>query len=182
MTFLPNNYQAPTPNSNYFKPQKGVNKVRVMDEAIVGYLYWNVDNKPVRQAQAFKLMPPDIRIEGDGNVGKIKHFWAFPVYDYADGQIKIWEVTQSSIQGQLKQKVENRNGIAINNDIVLTRTGDGLLTEYEVDMLDATPTPKEAVQAYINKPVNLEALFEGADPFAVTQAEPAPISVEDIPF
>ncbi|MCI0528121.1 MAG: hypothetical protein L0Y56_11850, partial [Nitrospira sp.] len=62
-------------------------------------------------------------------------------------------------------------------DISVTRTGDGMDTEYQL-----TPKPKkkmdEAVLELIkNTPVRLEALFDGEDPFDTNSPEAVAASV-----
>ena len=190
MTFLPENYDLPKTNSKYMKLEKGANKFRVLDNAVTGYIYWNVDNKPVRQEEQFDFLPADIRMEADKDgkttPSRIKHFWAFPVWDYSDSQVKILEITQSSIQSALKSKVENRNGVATGNDIVITRSGDGLGTDYEVDMLDASPLTPEIKKVWEATSIDLTALFRGDDPYSTTTTTTAKVDsevdVEDIPF
>ena len=49
--FLPENYKSP--EGNYMKLQDGENTFRVLSSAIVGWEYWNRDNKPVRSEKDF---------------------------------------------------------------------------------------------------------------------------------
>lgn len=167
MTFLEKGYEVPQAGSNYMRLQKGTNKFRILSSAIVGYEYWNVDKKPVRQREKPKMTPADIRMEEDGSPSDFKHFWAFVVWDYADNTVKILEITQATIQRGMKMKIDNRKGDAKGYDFIITRTGDGLGTEYDIDALDPAPLSQEAEKAYNARPVNLEALFEGKDPFEV---------------
>jgi hypothetical protein len=47
----------------------------------------------------------------------------------------------------------------------VNRKGENLETEYSVVPSPAQPTTKEVFQAYKEKPMNLEALFTGGNPF-----------------
>lgn len=158
MTFLPENYK--TPEGNYFKFQEGENTFRVLSSAVIGYEYFNKDNKPIRSKTPFTYTPPDIK-EG----GSIKHFWAFLVWSYRAEKQQILEVTQSGIQSAIKALVSNPKwGDPKGYDITISRTGSGLETEYTImpnphSELDVTP-----------QAVNLEALFEGEDPFKFNEA------------
>jgi hypothetical protein len=47
----------------------------------------------------------------------------------------------------------------------VNRKGEGLETEYSVVPSPANPTPEPILQAYKEKPINLQALFSGGNPF-----------------
>ena len=70
----------------------------------------------------------------------------------------------------MKIKIDNRKGDAKGYDFIVTKAGKGLLTDYDIDAGDSEPLPKEIEDAYNARPVNLEALYTGGDPFA-TNAE-----------
>lgn len=168
MTFLPQTYQIPDSKSGYFKLKDGKNRFRILSPAITGYEYWNLDNKPVRQKEQFNVIPLDIKLNNDGTYSQIKHFWAFLVWSYDQKMVQILEITQASIQRQMKTKIDNREGKATENDFVVTRSGTGFDTEYDVDILDPSPVPTDAVVAMKAKKINLEALYGGGDPFSAS--------------
>ena len=156
--FLPENYKSP--EGNYMKLQDGENTFRVLSSAIVGWEYWNRDNKPVRSEKDFVQTPADIRME-DGKPSSIKHFWAFLVYNHRAEKQQILEITQSSIQNAIRALVQNPKwGDPKKYDITITRSGSGFDTEYTV-----MPNPHTELEI---KPinVNLNALYTGGDPFA----------------
>jgi hypothetical protein len=173
MTFLPNTYNIPQVPSAYMKFQQGQNKFRILSPAITGFEYWNKENKPVRSKENWKVIPQDIKIGDDGFPTPIKHFWAFAVWNYEEKMVQILEITQSSIQRGLKIKIDNREGKATENDFIITREGKGFDTEYDIDVADPTPLAPEIEAEYKAKNVDLEALFTGADPFAVQGTKPA---------
>jgi hypothetical protein len=112
-------------------------------------------------------LPVDIRVEDDGTYSKIKHFWAFVVYNYDAKQIQILEVTQKSIMNGIKALVDNvKWGDPKRYDITITRTGEKLNTEYSVQPNPHEPLADDIKDLYEHTSVNLEALFDGADPFA----------------
>lgn len=165
MSFLPKQYEVPESSSSYMKLKQGRNKFRILSSAIVGYEYWNKDNKPVRLKAQPDLIPDDIKLDLQGFPTNIKHFWAFVVWNYAENAVQILELTQATIQRGLKIKIDNREGKATENDFIVTRTGEGLTTEYDIDVAEASPVPAEAEIAYQSKSIDLNALFTGGDPF-----------------
>jgi hypothetical protein len=164
-SWLPTDYKRPEPQGgNYMKFQDGPNKVRVLSAPLIGYMYWTKDNKPVRQAQPFDGVPADARLD-DGKF-KPKHFWAFVVWNYASGALQILEITQASIQGPIQDLALNADwGDPRDYDLTITKKGEGLDTEYSVQPAPHKAVPEDAHRAYRESRINLEALFEGKDPF-----------------
>lgn len=186
--FLPKDYKVPVTGGNYMKLQDGNNEFRILSTALIGFGYWNTDNKPVRSTTMWESVPEDIKLDIKGNPTSIKHFWAFTVWNYASKSIQILEITQSTIQGAIEALVRNPKwGNPKDYDISVTRKGSGLETEYSV-----VPNPKQEIEADIlaqfkEKNPNLEALLSGQDPFGskgkVTETGmPKDIEPEDIPF
>jgi hypothetical protein len=183
-SFLPENYERPAASGgNYAKLEDGPNKYRILSPAVVGFLYWNADNKPVRLKEKPEQSPEDIRVE-NGKPDRIKHFWAFAVWSYRENRVQILEITQASIQGPLEDLVLSEDwGDPTEYDITITKKGQKLDTEYTVQPSPNKPMPVEADKAYRSTKVDLEALYRGADPFAV-QIEGAAqdIPAQDNPF
>lgn len=158
--FLPSNYEVPQSEGNYMKLKQGSNTLRVLSSAIVGYEYWNKESKPIRSRVPFTETPDDAKL--DNGQFKPKHFWAFLVYNYDAKKVQILEVTQSTIQSAIEALVKNPKwGTPLKYDICITREGEKLDTEYAV-----VPEPHSDAPVLNIPPVNLEALFSGADPFA----------------
>lgn len=181
MNFLPPNYEAPKTEGNYFKFKKGSNTFRILSPAIVGYEYWNKDNKPVRSVEPWEERPEDMKADGT-----VKYFMAFVVWNYDAKKAQILEITQKTIREAIEGLAMNKKwGDPSKYDIVVEAKGDGLEREYSV-----LPEPhSEAPKVDISK-INLEALFSGADPFnSVAQDKPSEIdpfkdepNPEDVPF
>jgi len=146
---------------NYMKLEDGQNKFRILSEAITGYEVWTVENKPLRFSAYPKSMPGNIRPDS-----KVKHFWAMAVWNYAAEAVQVLELTQSSIRDQIHDyyKLEEY-GEPVGYDINITRRGEGLDTEYTVQALPPKPMAEHIRKAFEEKTVNLEALFDGNNPF-----------------
>jgi hypothetical protein len=76
--FVPDGYKVPKGSGNYMKLQDGANKFRILTAPIIGWEYWNAENKPVRSRERWSSIPADARL--DEGAFKPKHFWAFVVY------------------------------------------------------------------------------------------------------
>lgn len=170
--FLPVDYEPPAGGGNYMKFQDGENKFRILSKPIVGWLDWK-DKKPYR----FKMKnKPDKPMEQN----PIKHFWAFVVWNYSSESIQILEVTQQTIQSAITNLYKDEEwGAPFHYDIKVNKKGKALDTEYSV-----TPSPKRElndiiIKASLDKPCYLEALFEGKDPWVVTDKH---TEIETLPF
>lgn len=163
MSFLPNNYKDPSQSSSYLKLKEGNTKIRIIGDPLLGWEYWVEDEKrkPFR-VKDFKDVPEKYRNPADKK-NAVKFFWAMLVWNYNESKAQIFEITQVSI----RRTIENLNkdeawGDPKNYDISITRTGEGMETEYTV--VPTPPTKFDTTDKYIPE-VNLEAWFEGEDPF-----------------
>lgn len=170
MNFLPPEYKVPS-NSNYMKLKDGENTFRVLSSAVVGYEYWNTDNKPVRSKQRWVNTPADIKTDSDGKMS-IKHFWAFAVWNYEDKSIQILELTQKGVMDAIKALIDNKRwGNPQGYDITINRSGTGFDTEYIVQANPHSVVDPTILADYAKKTINLEGLFDGSDPFAIKKAD-----------
>lgn len=182
MSFLPQDYQKPVTQSNYMKLQTGDNKIRILGSAIVGYIDWD-NKKPVRT----KTRPTEFF----DNEKPPKHFWAFPVWDYATKSVKILEVTQTTIQGAIYELSHDENwGDPKEYDITIKKTGEKMETEYSVVPIPPKPLHAEIARLFAEAKINLDALWTGGDPFANANytapvgdnSEPTEEDISSIPF
>lgn len=164
-SFLPEGYEAPEGNSSYLKLQKGENKFRILSRPIIGWLDWK-DKKPYRfQMNAKPEKPFDPK-------KPIKHFWAFLVWDCVNDGVKILEITQQTIQQAITHLSKDEEwGAPFDYDLKITRTGEGLDTEYTTISSPKKPLSEDIKKAAMEKPANLEALFSGSDPWIVTDKQ-----------
>ena len=162
--FLPEDYKVPKGKSGYMKFQQGANRIRIFSKPILGFMIWSEkDGKsfPIRVKTADEIDPDMI---SDQN--PVKHFWAMPVYNYQDKVIQILEITQKSVQKFLTALIQDEDwGDPTSYDIVITKTGEKLETEYSVQPKPAKPVEAEIEAKFKEKYINLEALYLGQDPF-----------------
>jgi hypothetical protein len=157
--FFQQDYKLPT-TSNYMKFLEGENTFRVLSSAIVGYEYFNKENKPIRSKLPFDETP-NIK-EGS----EVKHFWAFAVWNYKDERVQILELTQKSIMQYIKGLVDNKRwGNPTGYDITVSRTGTGLATEYTCRAEPHSTLEDKIAEAWSKANVNLNALYKSEDPF-----------------
>lgn len=184
MPFLPKNYSVPKASGNYMRLEKGENKFRILsDQALIGYEYWTAENKPVRLREFPMNQPNDMREDS-----KMKEFWIFVVWNYANKKVQILELTQTSIKEQLQTYVDDPDfGEPMGFDIVVKRSGDGLETKYSTIAKPPTDIPKEALEAYDPNKIDLEVLFDSGDPFLTDKKvgsklkNEEKVEIEDLP-
>ena len=165
--FFPSeDYKVPASPSNYMRFQDGINRIRIMSSAIIGYEYFTTENKPVRSREAFEDPPEDIKTGG-----VIKHFWCFVVWSYETEKIQILELTQKTIMNPIKALVDNKKwGNPHFYDIAINKTGDNMETKYNTQAEPPIGEPdKKIVEAYSKVKINLEALYDGNDPYEETK-------------
>ncbi len=170
--FLPDDYQAPT--GSYMKLLQGENRLRILSRPILGWEGWK-NKQPTR----FRLEEKPVTTDFDNQ--QVKHFWAFVCWDYADGSVKICEITQAGIQKSIEALARDKDwGPPFEYDIKIVRKGESLETEYTTNPVPHSPITQEMKDALIAKPVKLDALFSGDDPFDVDPAVDGADS--DLPF
>ena len=168
--FLPQGTTIPN-TSKYMKFDKIDNQFRVVSHAVVGFEYFNAEGKPSRSKEQPVGIPDDIGTDKTGKQNEISYFWAFVVIDRADSKIRILEVKQKSVMGSMQSLIQNKAwGNPNGYDIVVSKTGTGFETRYTTQPLPPTPLTDMEKKLIESTPVNLEALFTGADPFN-TQVE-----------
>ena len=155
-------YKIPTTSNYLNKLPEGETVFRVLSPAIVGYEYFNKENKPVRSRVPFDETPADLKKDG-----VIKHFWAFVIWNYGAERIQIYEITQKTIQTPIKALIDNPKwGKPFGYDISITRKGTTMNdTEFAVMPNPHTEVAPEIKEAFEKAKVNLEALYDGEDPF-----------------
>ena len=167
MSILPNGYKDPTAGGNYMKLEKGENKFRILNNPIFGWETWVDDKegnrKPLRkrEEEPFDLIKDEVTDESS-----IKYFWAMIVWNHQLEKVQILEITQKGIRKAIEALDRSKDwGDAKEYDIVITREGDGFDTEYSVMPVKPAPLTKEMAQAFAKSNINLDALYDGLDPF-----------------
>ena len=122
-------------------------------------LAYTEDNYRVAQREALKNV--------DEKDKKAKHFWAMTVWNYNTNAIEILELVQAKMQKSIRDtSSEPEWGNPVNKyDFVITKSGKGMETEYSMTAIPPSTTAPEITKAYKEKPINLNALFSGGNPF-----------------
>jgi len=174
--FLPEGYETPVNGGGYMKLEDGENKLRILSRPIIGWLDWTTDKKPVRFGFKFK---PEKQIDPSQ---PIKHFWAFIVWDYQASEIRILEITQSSIQAAIQNLTKDEDwGAPFDYDIKILKTGQKKETKYAVNPSPKKPLTDDQKNFALAKRVNLNALFTNADPYAKSETV-TELFFESLPF
>lgn len=155
--FLPEDYKIPT--KPYMKFEDGENRFRILSSPVIGWVDWK-DSTPYR----FRMNEKPEKPLTDK---PIKHFWVVVVWNYANSRIEILEITQVGIQEAIQSYAKNPKwGHPSGYDIVVTRKGSGINTEYTTIVEPKEPISEKIELAYNDAHINLEAYFTGGDPFA----------------
>ncbi len=173
--FLPDDYEVPKGESDYVKLEEGENRMRILSKAMVGWSYWNLQNKPIRIAGVEKPNIDKSLIQTDTyGFQNLHHFWAFVVFSYKSNSIKVFELTQPSIQKRIKELALSPDwGSPFGYDIIINRFKESGKTKYSTTPVPPKPVLDIVKSAYKAKPCNLNALLVGGNPFEVNGA-PAP--------
>jgi len=100
-TFLPEGYEIPQENSQYMKFINGQNKFRILESPVLGFVYFNTNNKPVR-SRTMPVSPKDLGLNKyTGETNRVEHFWGLKVYNFLTKRIELLEVKQKTIQSQI---------------------------------------------------------------------------------
>lgn len=160
LIFLPQDYEAPKSGDNYMKWQDGENKFRILTQPVLGWEDW-IDKKPKRYRMKEKPAKPYDEKK------PLKHFWSFVVWNYGEEKIQILQVNQASIRNYIEALVKDESwGSPYFYDIKVFKKGEGMETEYLVNPVPPKPLNPLIKDEFNKKRCNLEALFDGEDPFS----------------
>lgn len=153
----------------YMKFETGANKFRALSKPISGWVVWEEDEdgnrKPVRTSIIDEPEAPD-----DDPRNAPKKFLALVVLDRADDEVKILEITQQSVIKAVKAYAANPDwGNPFSYDLTVTKKGEGKKTRYTVVTSPKKPLEKNLVKEAMAKPCNLDAMYEGENPWAEDQ-------------
>ena len=139
-------------------------RVRVLGTGIGGLEDWKEGddgkNMPVRYREREKPVPFN-------QAKPIKKFLAVVVWNYDLEMIQILSITQASVIKTLRG-FEEKKGDLTDYDLRMIRTGAGKLSKYTILTGNNSEIPAEAKEALKHRPVDLEAMYEGKDPFQVS--------------
>lgn len=179
MTFLPPDYTPPQ-TGHYMRFENGDNRFRILAPAITGSEFWSTDREgnrqPNRRRPGVAVGAHELGIDKFGKPEKVKHFWAFPVWNPLAKQIQILQVTQKSVQDGIRALSESPQwGDPVNKyDLVVAKSGANLDTEYMVHPVPPSPTPQEILNDLAVANLNMEALYDNEDPFGLDTGAQGP--------
>lgn len=159
--YLPNGFEKLKTEKAYWKVsemKEGDNRLRIMTRPICGWIDWK-DNKPLRSPADSKPKPVD-------PAKPVRSFWACYVWDYAREGLYVLEIQQASIQRALAGFGEDPEwGDFTQYDVKIRKEGSGKDTRYSVTPVPPKPLSKAMQEALAAKPIYLENLFFGGDPW-----------------
>ena len=161
---IPDDFEPQSGVSNFLKLTPGKHRIRILSGAVAGYEWWEDTPEGGRK-------PKRIALDGNPPVEyaeSVRKFLAFPIYNYELSKIQVMEITQASIQKELKALEKDPDWAnLIDFDLEIERTGnDKNTTRYRI-----TPKPKSEMSKEVQKAAEaglpvLDALFKGQDPFS----------------
>lgn len=159
-------------NGRYINPARieGEKRLRFFGSGITGHSAWTTEGKPIRWEQKPAELPSNIAPDMSGRLGT-KRFLAGLVYDYEAQDFKILEINQKTLMDQLFKFMKDTDyGDPTGYDIKISKTGEGIKSEYTLVAAPPKPVTKEIATAYESVNCNLNALFDGDDPWAEPSA------------
>ena len=145
-------------SGNYFKPEVGENRLRVISRPTRGFVGWVEEEgkrRPVRYAEGSKPKGVDA-----------KYFWAFSVWDFGTACVSVWEVTQQSVLDQLEGLLTSPDwGCPTQYDLTVIREGTGLKTRYRLQPGKRYELPEDVLAKIASTYCDPDALLLGESPF-----------------
>ena len=131
-----------------------------------------------RMGVAIKMTELEVNPES-GKIDSPQHFWAMPVWNYKQKNIQILEIKQKTVLEAIKSYIDNPKwGSPMEYDISVSKSGEGLSTKYLIDHDPKEALDKDVAQQFKDMNINLEALFDGKDPFEQSELPPLSGDVE----
>lgn len=153
---------------DYMKFESGDNEIRIISKPVTGWVVWEEDEDGNKIPKRTPLADGEPDAPSDDPKDKPKKFMAFVMIDRADDGVKICEATQQGIIKGIQALDKNPKwGRPFAYDITVTKTGADKKTRYSVTPSPKTALSKDDIKAAQAKPCNLDALYEGENPWEV---------------
>lgn len=146
-------------------------KFRVLSDYIDGLCVWGDNEDGTRKITRVKRGEsiPAVNIginRFTGEAEAIKQFIAAIVFNYETERLEIFETSKATIIGQMWDYDQNEEyGDARKYDLTIGRRGEKTETKYTVMPSPPKEPSKAILEAYEASEINLDALYEGKDPF-----------------
>jgi hypothetical protein len=162
-SFIPEGYAQPTSGGGFTKLETGDNKLRILSSPVLMWLEWR-DGKPMRSPYVSGQPAPK---KGEGKSDSVKHAWGLIVFNYKTEKIEVFELDKAGIIANVIALSEKAAwGHPKNYDLVITKKGSGMDTEYFTSPEPPSAVSDVIVEAYTDNPVDLKQLFvSGGNPF-----------------
>lgn len=163
MSFIPEDYTAPTGGGGFTKLQNGDNRFRILSSPLMLWVTW-ADKKVSRiKYLGTANKPAKPAVEG----ASVKHAWGLIVWNYTTEAIEVFELDKQAIIAALTTYANDADwGHPKEYDIIINKSGSGMDTEYKFIAKPAKPASDQIVDAFVANPVDLEQLLvEGGNPF-----------------
>ena len=160
--FIPNDYEQPKSGGGYTKLETGENRFRLLSSPLFLWSEWR-DGKPIRHAYDRNKKPA----KGGGQKDSVKHAWGLVVWNYKTEQIEIFELDKQDVIASLTKHAQDADwGHPKHYDVIVTKTGSGMETEYSFLAKPKKKASQQIIDAFIENPVDLSKLLvEGGNCF-----------------
>ena len=178
MGFLDNIVASPSGGSggSYMKFVQGENKLRIVGGSdtdppgfIQGMIGWTTDDDNKRKPHRWKIGEDVPKVTFSD---KPKEFFTFVVWNYAEEALQVMELTQAGLKEKILELAKDEDwGDPRKYDISIIRNGEGIETSYVLTPKPHKKRADEINEAVASMKVNLNALYEGGDPFEEQEEE-----------
>ena len=178
MGFLDNIVASPSGGSggSYMKFIQGENKLRIVGGSdtdppgfIQGMIGWTTDDDNKRKPHRWKIGEDVPKVTFSD---KPKEFFTFVVWNYAEEALQVMELTQAGLKEKILELAKDEDwGDPRKYDISIIRNGEGIETSYVLTPKPHKKRADEINEAVASMKVNLNALYEGGDPFEEQEEE-----------
>jgi hypothetical protein len=171
---------------SYLKKDKDKVKIRILSDFIQGKSVWGKKDDrpfPFRFRIGHNVPVSCIGVNKEGEPNRVQTFIAAVVYNYTTKQVEVFETTKRTIIDAIYDMEQDEDwGDSKGYDMTIARSGEGF-SDTKYSLLPSNKAPFALRVAW--KSVNLEALYDGGNPFEGTAVVSDGLSQEisdDIPF
>jgi len=177
--FIPAGYQQPTSAGGFTKLENGENKFRILSSPLLMWLEWR-DGKPIRHPFKQGEAKPQ---KGNDQKDSVKHGWGLIVWNYKTQKIEVFELDKQDVISSLLALAEKPAwGHPKKYDIVITKKGSGMDTEYMTTPEPPSEPSDAIIEAYTETPIDLnQLLVSGGNPFISKNVAADPTNVNAQP-
>ncbi len=149
--------------SSFYSLEQGQNEFRIVSDFAWGYKY-NFENREEAEEKEYPFYKlSDKKVQE--NRHKLNLSAAMVLYDYETEQLMSFNIHQKNILNAIKGYAENdKYGDPTGYDLVITKTGEGRETRYQVIANPPEELPKKVKKALDEVEIKMENVYEGESP------------------